>query len=79
MARIEGESTVKRETTLDDEQEKLIENSIEKEKQQMRNSGFFYKISRHIESNFRELFWVVLFTLVLLGIFIERAYCKSSI
>ena len=30
-----------------------------------------------VENYHRQIFWVVLYTLVLFGVFIERAYCKS--
>lgn len=34
----------------------------------------------HFFENYRrEIFWVTLYTLVVFGIFIERAYCKSQL
>lgn len=35
------------------------------------------KIVRDIENYRRQIIWLSLYSLVLLGIFIERAYCKS--
>lgn len=41
------------------------------------SKSHFYSISRYVETNKREIFWVTLYTIVLLAIFAERAYYYS--
>ena len=40
---------------------------------------FFTQFKRLIENYAREVFWTALYTIVLLAIFAERAYCKFTV
>lgn len=57
---------------VDDDQEKAVQKVISTEISTMT------AIVRYIENNAIYLFWKSLFTLVLIAIFAERAYCKLN-
>lgn len=77
QARIEGQSSAESNTEtndsriIDERQEELI-------LIQDRNAtvGKAHAMLRYIELKSKEIFWLTLYTLVLLAIFAERAYCK---
>jgi hypothetical protein len=58
---------------IDDDQEVALQN---RPKEEPMKSSFWIFTRRVIQNNSREIFWLVLYTLVLLAIFAERAYCK---
>ena len=41
------------------------------------NAKRLHTFLRLVENNRLQIFWVTLYTLVMFGIFIERAYCES--
>lgn len=63
---------VRNDPSIDYDQEVALQNRKEEPIQ----SSFWISIKRIIENYSREIFWLVLYTLVLLAIFAERAYCK---
>jgi hypothetical protein len=64
-------NTVRNDPRIDNDQEVALQNRKEEPIQ----SSFWISIKRIIENYSREIFWVALYTLVLLAIFAERAYC----
>ena len=50
--------------------------TLEKTYPQTREQQAWKSVLRYVENNRLEIFWCVLYTLVLLLIFAERAYCK---
>jgi len=43
----------------------------------MTKTGVYYQaLISFVENYRRQIFWAVLYTLVLFGVFIERAYCE---
>lgn len=65
-------SPVSNDPNIDEAQEKALKN---RNKEPIQRS-FWISIKRIIENYSREIFWLTLYTLVLLAIFAERAYCK---
>jgi hypothetical protein len=53
------------------------ETALQNRKEEPIQSSFWIYIRRVTENYSREIFWLALYTLVLLAIFAERAYCKS--
>lgn len=58
--------------SIDNDQEVALQNTKEKPIK----ASFWISIRRATENYSREIFWMTLYTLVLLAIFAERAYCK---
>lgn len=50
--------------------------TIEKEYPRGKLAQYINSITRFVENYKLHIFWVVLYTLICAGIFIERAYCK---
>jgi hypothetical protein len=67
-----GVTPVRSDPSIDNDQEVALQNTREKPIK----SSFWISIRRVIENYSREIFWLTLYTLVLLAIFAERAYCK---
>lgn len=65
-------SPVRNDPSIDNDQEVALQNRKEEPIQR----SFWISIRRKIENYSREIFWLALYTLVLLAIFAERAYCK---
>jgi len=63
---------VRSDPSIDNDQEVALQNTKEKPIK----TSLWISIRRAIENYSREIFWMVLYTLVLLAIFAERAYCK---
>jgi hypothetical protein len=63
---------VRNDPSIDNDQEVALQNRKEEPIQ----SSFWTSIRRATENYSREIFWLALYTLVLLAIFAERAYCK---
>jgi len=51
--------------------------TIEKTQPKTKTEIYYQWIISFVENYRRQIFWAVLYTLVLFGVFIERAYCKS--
>lgn len=66
-------SPVRNDPSIDNDQEVALQNRKEEPSQ----SSFWISVKRTIENYSREIFWLALYTLVLLAIFAERAYYYS--
>jgi len=51
--------------------------TIEKMQPKTKPEVYYQWVISFFENYRRQIFWAVLYTLVLFGVFIERAYCKS--
>jgi len=71
-ANTDGVTPVRSDPSIDNDQEVALQNTKEKPIK----ASFSISIRRAIENYSREIFWMTLYTLVLLAIFAERAYCK---
>jgi len=74
-ANTDGVTPVRTDPSIDNDQEVALQNT----KQKPIKASFWIStrpIRRAIENYSREIFWMTLYTLVLLAIFAERAYCK---
>ncbi|GFG34861.1 hypothetical protein Cfor_10393 [Coptotermes formosanus] len=69
----DGVTPVRSDPSIDNDQEVALQNTREKPIK----SSFWISVRRVIENYSREIFWLVLYTLVLLAIFAERAYYYS--
>lgn len=68
----DGVTPVRSDPSIDNDQEVALQNTKEKPIK----ASLWISIRRATENYSREIFWTVLYTLVLLAIFAERAYCK---
>jgi hypothetical protein len=71
-ANTDGVTPVRSDPSIDNDQEVALQNTRKKPTK----ASFWKPTRRAIENYSREIFWMVLYTLVLLAIFAERSYCK---
>ena len=70
----DGHQKKKRQSTMNEEIK-----TIKREEPTTRFGATWNSFTHYIDNNRRQIFWVTLYTLVVCGIFIERAYCTLTL